>query len=83
MKSFLIVGIFLGLTLVSCGSKGYWTKPDFDSREWQRDRYQCQYNAEVACQYWNPHVGAITGTICVNNHFRDCVQARGYIWYIP
>ena len=78
----LILAIIVGVLLLGCAHRpsGYWTKDKFDPAQWERDRYECKHDAEVVCQYYNPRVGVIPGAICVNNHFRDCIQVRGYYW---
>ena len=82
MKTLFLI-IFLSLIISSCGSRGYWTKQDFDGKQWQIDSYECRYRAEMVCYANAPGGGEFRGlsnAICVNDHFKMCIQSRGYYW---
>jgi len=82
MKPIILV-MALSLILCSCGSRGYWTKTDFDVSKWQTDSYECRYRAEMVCYANAPGGGEFRGiavAACVNDHFKMCIQSRGYYW---
>ena len=79
MKTLFVVAVIV-VTLNACGPRGYWTRSGFDQGQWQKDQYECSYNAETACHYWDPKVSVVSGAICFQNHYSRCLTSRGYFW---
>jgi uncharacterized protein YceK len=74
MTKLLFVILVMGLLLGGCGSKSYWTKPDFTAEQWKIDHYVCDYNANMYC-YRTDGVGH---ALCWRNNISMCLRARGY-----
>lgn len=68
----------LFLTAVSVAAVGcvqtYWTKPDFNQADWNRDTYECERDMRQSGYYG----GGVLGEINAQNFFERCLAAKGY-----
>jgi hypothetical protein len=77
----VLTASLLAGSLAGCAGNNVWVRPSEPTtqRDFMRDRYECSYNAQMVSGYWNPNVGIFSGAMVMMSHFRDCMNARGYI----
>jgi hypothetical protein len=69
----LIIIALLVICLSGCAA-GYWTKDNFDLREWEKDNYECDYQATLATS----HIQGILGVTSYFSWYGKCLTSRGY-----
>jgi len=74
MTKLLFVILVMGLLLGGCGSKSYWTKPDFTAEQWKIDHYVCDYNANMYCY----RTDGVAYRLCYRDNISRCLRAKGY-----
>lgn len=67
------------VTLVGCGSTT-WTRPDLTASDFERDRYECVRDAEIASPRlpYRDGVYQLGAARRRDQVFAMCMQARGY-----
>jgi hypothetical protein len=79
MKKIILVVSLLAI-IAGCGPRGYWVKDGVSDQDFSRERYECSYRAQQLCNYWDSRTNAISGIICVQGRFNECMYGFGYSW---
>lgn len=85
----ILVGLFIaGLMLVACSSTPsepskpkYWTKPNFTTQEFKKDKYECMKESQsrMSSSSIDPYKGsALSIPITDWSLFDACMEARGW-----
>src|SRR4051812_30604378 len=66
--------LLLLLLLGGCGPQLMWTKPGFNSVDWQRDNYECERDTRMSRLSFGDDVLGFNQ----REFFSRCLQAKGY-----
>lgn len=64
------------MVLIGCSSKYVWHNPARDATAYNQDYYACE---NEAAQY-SFHMGKAGKASMVENHLKECMTAKGYLW---
>ncbi len=84
MKKLTVV-LALTILCLSCASapKGHWERANLTQEQWEREKYDCKYRAELVCHVYGPgnDLTRVPANIeCFKRQFHDCLRMKGYVW---
>ncbi len=76
-----LLGLLLALLAVSgCAPTSYWHRPSATNAQVAGDDDTCRQESSRARRVWIPRAGAVTREAVDQDHYRSCMEGKGYQW---